>query len=78
MQWNKSEYSIHISVTSVAQEPLVAWINNVNGAVGMVLVCGLGLIRSIYCSSDIVADIVPVDMAVNAAIAVAWDVAQSW
>jgi hypothetical protein len=29
-----------------------------------------------YCDKDIAADIVPVDMAINAALAIAWDVAQ--
>jgi hypothetical protein len=46
--------------------------------VGLAIGCFLGLIHSIHVKSDYVADIVPVDMAVNAAIAVAWDVAWRW
>jgi hypothetical protein len=44
----------------------------------MALTSFLGLLRSSYCDSDVLTDMVPVDMAVNAAIAVAWDVAQWW
>jgi hypothetical protein len=64
------------TVVNTASEPVVGWINNMYGAAGVVAGAGMGLLKSMYCDSNIRADIIPVDMAINAAIAVAWDVAQ--
>jgi fatty acyl-CoA reductase len=64
------------AVVNTASEPVVGWINNVYGATGVVTGAGIGLLRSMYCNKDIIADIVPVDMAINTAIAIAWDLAQ--
>jgi fatty acyl-CoA reductase len=59
-----------------ANEPVVGWLNNLYGPFGLVAGAVCGLLRSLYCYGDAIADIVPVDMAVNSAIAVAWDLAQ--
>jgi fatty acyl-CoA reductase len=64
------------TVVNTASEPVVAWINNMYGAAGVVIGAGMGLLKSMYCDKDIAADIVPVDMVINAALAIAWDVAQ--
>ncbi|XP_023708259.1 fatty acyl-CoA reductase wat, partial [Cryptotermes secundus] len=63
-------------VVNTASEPVVAWMNNVYGAAGVVIGAGVGLLKSLHCDKDIAADIVPVDMAINAALAIAWEVAQ--
>jgi fatty acyl-CoA reductase len=65
------------TVVNTADEPIVGWINNVYGAAGVVAGAAVGLLKSMYCNSDILADIVPVDMVINSAIAIAWDVAES-
>jgi fatty acyl-CoA reductase len=57
-------------------DPVVGWTNNVYGLAGVIAVTALGLLKSLHCKSDMRADIVPVDMAINSAIAVAWDLAQ--
>jgi hypothetical protein len=64
------------TVVNTANEPIVGWINNLYGAAGVVAGAGIGLLKSMYCDKAILADTVPVDMAINAAIAIAWDVAQ--
>ncbi|XP_021938101.1 fatty acyl-CoA reductase wat-like isoform X2 [Zootermopsis nevadensis] len=63
-------------VVSTASEPVVSWINNLYGAVGVVTGAALGLLKTMYCDSDMPADIVPVDMVINNAIAIAWDLAE--
>jgi len=62
-------------VIATAQEPIPGWINNVYGATGVVLGAGMGILRTMHCNPDMMADIVPADMVINAMIASAWDVA---
>lgn len=62
-------------VTSSVREPVVGWIDNLYGPTGVVAGVGTGFLRTMHCDRDIVANIVPVDMTVNALIAAAWDVA---
>jgi fatty acyl-CoA reductase len=59
-----------------AIEPVVGWFNNLYGPLSITAGAVAGVLKSMYCNGDVVADVVPVDMAVNSAIAVAWDVAQ--
>lgn len=62
-------------VTSSVREPVVGWIDNLYGPTGVVAGVGTGVLRTMHCDRDITANIVPVDMTVNALIAAAWDVA---
>lgn len=62
-------------VTSSVKEPVVGWIDNLYGPTGVVAGVGTGVLRTMHCDKDIIANIVPVDMTVNALIAAAWDVA---
>lgn len=59
-------------VTSMWKEPLPGWVDNVNGPTGLLLGAGKGVIRSMLCEGDYHADVVPVDMAANAVLALAW------
>lgn len=54
------------------KEPLPGWVDNLNGPTGLILGCAKGVIRTLYCRSDMVADLVPVDVPINLMIAVAW------
>ncbi|GFG36350.1 hypothetical protein Cfor_08610, partial [Coptotermes formosanus] len=63
-------------VVHTAIEPVVGWFNNLYGPLSITAGAVAGVLKSMYCNGDVVADVVPVDMAVNSAIAVAWDVAQ--
>ncbi|CRL00357.1 CLUMA_CG013629, isoform A [Clunio marinus] len=62
-------------VTSTFQEPVVAWIDNLYGPTGVVAGAGSGVLRTMHCNKNINANIVPVDMTVNALIVSAYDVA---
>lgn len=57
------------------QDPLAGWINNLYGATGVVMGSGLGLLRTLYCIPENVADIIPADFVVSTIISAAWDVA---
>ncbi|CAH1786735.1 unnamed protein product [Owenia fusiformis] len=59
-------------VTASWQEPMPGWIDNLNGPSGMYIAAGKGLLKSVLCDSDAVADIIPVDMPTNMLILVGW------
>lgn len=59
------------------REPIPGWIDNMYGPTGVVLGVGAGLLRTMCADHDRVADIVPVDLVVNAIIATAWEVSLS-
>lgn len=65
-------------VTSSVREPVVGWIDNLYGPTGVVAGVGTGVLRTMHCDRDVIANIVPVDMTVNALIASAWDVATNY
>lgn len=56
------------------KEPVPGWIDNMNGITGLMIGAGKGVIRSMLCNADIMSDLIPCDMAVNATIALAWQV----
>lgn len=56
-------------------EPTRGWIDNLYGPTGVAAGAGTGLLRSIHCNGSVHANVVPADLAVNALIACAWDVA---
>ncbi|KAL6257521.1 hypothetical protein P5V15_011094 [Pogonomyrmex californicus] len=60
-------------ITSTAEQPVSGWINNVYGAVGVVMGSAIGLLRSLHCDPDIVAEIVPADYVISHLIAAGWD-----
>lgn len=60
---------------STAKEPVAGWINNIYGATGVVAGAGMGILRTMHCDPDMIADVVPADMVINVMIATAWDVA---
>lgn len=64
-----------VLVVSTYKEPVVGWINNVYGPNGVVAGACKGMVRTLHCDKDIVANIVPADMCVNALICSAWDIA---
>uniref|UniRef100_A0A8D8M6F2 Fatty acyl-CoA reductase n=2 Tax=Cacopsylla melanoneura TaxID=428564 RepID=A0A8D8M6F2_9HEMI len=53
-------------VISTAKDPIPGWIDNLYGPTGLVTGVQAGVVRSIYCDPDVIADMVPVDLAVNA------------
>jgi fatty acyl-CoA reductase len=60
-------------VISTWKDPIPGWMDNANGPTKVPLAASLGMVRSAYVDRNRVADIVPVDMVVNAIIAAAWE-----
>lgn len=58
-------------------EPVPGWVDNLNGPVGLVVGAGKGVIRSMHCNKNYHAEVIPVDLAINALIAMAHRVATS-
>lgn len=53
-------------------EPFPGWVDNLNGPIGVILGGGKGVIRSMLCDGDNHAEVIPVDLAINALIIIAW------
>lgn len=78
------QYSIGIPVcivrpsiiTSTAKEPISGWINNVYGAVGVVTAAAIGLLRTLYCPPEHVAELVPADYVISHLVVASWDIAK--
>ncbi|XP_077995112.1 fatty acyl-CoA reductase 1-like [Glandiceps talaboti] len=61
-------------VGAVWKEPLPGWVDNFNGASGLMIACGKGLLRTMKANPNAIADVVPVDIPVNVMIAAAWNI----
>ena len=48
------------------------WVDNINGPTGFIAGTAKGLLRVVRGDSEKIADIIPVDLAINLMIAVAW------
>lgn len=55
------------------EEPMPGWVDSLNGPVGVVVAAGKGLIRSMMVAEEFAAEVIPVDIAINAIIAIAWE-----
>ncbi|XP_057671020.1 putative fatty acyl-CoA reductase CG5065 [Diorhabda carinulata] len=76
LQKNKGDLPIVIIrpsiVLSSIKEPLKGWVDNWNGPTGIIAAAGKGLIRTMLCDPNKIADLVPVDMVINLMIVSAW------
>ncbi|XP_063837301.1 putative fatty acyl-CoA reductase CG5065 [Ostrinia nubilalis] len=52
------------------REPVAGWVDNLNGPVGLMLGAGKGVIRTMLCDGSLNAEVIPVDVAINAIIAI--------
>ncbi|XP_065092505.1 putative fatty acyl-CoA reductase CG5065 [Ochlerotatus camptorhynchus] len=59
-------------VISSMRDPIPGWMDNFNGPVGLLVGCGIGLCRTMYCDPNNVADFTPVDVCIKAMIVAAW------
>lgn len=62
------------SVTPSWSEPLPGWVDSLNGPVGLIVGAGKGVIRSMHCTANYHAEVIPVDLAINALISIAYKV----
>ncbi|KFQ41424.1 Fatty acyl-CoA reductase 1, partial [Nestor notabilis] len=54
------------------KEPFPGWIDSFNGPSGVIIAAGKGILRTMRASNNALADLVPVDVAVNTTLAAAW------
>lgn len=59
-------------VISSMKEPFPGWVDNFNGPVGLLVGSGIGIIRTMYCNPNNIADFTPVDVCIKAMIIAAW------
>lgn len=64
-------------VTATWKGPSPGWIDSYNGPGGMVLLGALGIARTLRFKPGCTADLIPVDVVVNALISIAWHTAQT-
>lgn len=64
-------------VVAAYREPIPGWVDNLNGPTGILMGAGKGVIRTMYCNADLLADIVPVDMTINSLLIYAWKMGNS-
>jgi len=50
-------------------------VDNINGPTGLIAACGKGVLRTLLCHRNKIADLVPLDFPVNLIISAAWNVA---
>lgn len=60
------------SVIPALYEPIPGWVDSLNGPVGLLVGAGKGVIRSMLVEAGNHADIIPVDIAANGLISMAW------
>jgi len=66
-----------VAVFPSYKEPLPGWVDNLNGAIGLFVGGGKGIIRSMHCNGNYNAEIIPVDLAINDLIIIAYKIATS-
>ncbi|KAJ8982568.1 hypothetical protein NQ317_005039, partial [Molorchus minor] len=61
-------------ITAAYKEPIPGWVDNLNGPTGILIGAGKGVIRTVHCNTNFIADFVPVDSCINSLLIVAWKV----
>ncbi|XP_053625132.1 putative fatty acyl-CoA reductase CG5065 [Plodia interpunctella] len=61
-------------VTPSYKEPTPGWVDNLNGPIGLMVGAGKGVIRSMHCYGHYHAEVIPVDIAINAIIVAAYKI----
>ena len=59
-------------VISAMKEPVPGWVDNFNGPVGLLVGCGVGIMRTAQVAPKYIADFTPVDVCIKAMIIAAW------
>lgn len=62
-------------VISAHRAPFPGWVEGLSGATGVVVGTGRGLLRVFHIKNEGKADVVPVDVAIDNMLAVAWETA---
>lgn len=59
-------------VTSALREPSIGWVDTYNGPIGLSIMGALGILQSLDVNSEVVFDLIPVDIVANSLINIAW------
>lgn len=59
-------------VMSAIKEPAQGWVDTINGPVGLSVLGALGILQKIKVNSEVVFDLIPVDIVTNALVSIAW------
>jgi fatty acyl-CoA reductase len=59
-------------VIGTIEEPVPGWVDNLYGAIGIVLAAALGVLRSLHAKKSNLSHLVPVDYVANCILAAAW------
>lgn len=59
-------------VIPTLREPMPGWVDSLNGPIGILVAGGKGVLRSMLGKPDVQAQIIPVDIVINALIIIAW------
>lgn len=59
-------------VMSALKEPAEGWVDSINGPVGLSVLGALGILQKIKVNSEVVFDLVPVDVVSNALVSIGW------
>ncbi|XP_073829399.1 fatty acyl-CoA reductase wat-like isoform X2 [Musca autumnalis] len=62
-------------VISSIEEPYPGWVDNFNGPIGMLVACGVGIMRTNNGNPDCIPDFIPVDFCVRALLLTAYKIA---
>ncbi|XP_059061576.1 fatty acyl-CoA reductase wat-like [Achroia grisella] len=65
-------------VLSTYEEPVRGWTDSIYGPTGIIIGTGTGVLRTMYMDMNKTADMVPVDLTVNAILASAWHTAKNF
>lgn len=68
------DWSEMLLVVASLKEPVPGWVDNLHGPTGLMIGAGKGVIRSMLCNADYTVNLIPCDIAINATIALAWQV----
>lgn len=57
---------------SSVEEPVPGWVDNFNGPIGMLVACGVGILRTNHGDPDVINDLIPVDVTVRSLLTAAY------
>lgn len=60
------------AVTPAFQAPFPGWVDSLNGPTGVLVGAGKGVIRSMMCDETHHAEVIPVDVCINALVVLAY------
>lgn len=65
----------NIIVSPAWEEPCEGWVDSLNGPIGIMVGGAKGVIRTMLCNGEYRSEVIPVDIAINGLIAIAYKVA---